>query len=329
MKKHHLIILLAGLLLTGCKKDSHDVDPKDPNETGLPAKEEPDNDESDGFIVFDGLKYDNQRVSIPDDLSIVFNNRLFVNRIDTLFVLDSTYTLSWSILVPEEQSVSADWTIDYGIPITTVEKKYWYQDQRVWRYVFQAKLDNAPLSGSGILKIVMKNESTGESISRGFDIDVRVETIENDYNWVDFGMPKDKVKELEALRYNFLTHYRDHPWKEILPTVGVLPAAKYFNGGQTAYEFVDGRLSSISEFIPGITNWYNNGPREPISQILNTLHIKGWPRYQYDDQSGRYTLLEPYSWVYNGLKITLSTDKEFHLNGEPAKCTSLTFEKAE
>lgn len=325
MKKIYLLFILI-YLLPGCKKTSPEILPEEENpQTEIPGSEDPDGE----YTIIDGVKYDNQRVSIPEETNLVYENYLFCNRLDTMYVADSTHNLSWSVLVPESESVKAEWKIDAEIPIITSEKKFWLQNEKLWRYIFSAKIADEPVSGKGKLQIEITNETTGESLLRDLNLEVNLNKVSNDFNWVDFGMSKDEVRNLEVHRYKVVTLRDYDEWVELLPTVATLPITKFFNNGRTAYEFEDGKLVSISEFVPGKTNLYNNGPREYITEILKGLHIEGWPNYHYDSVNGSYTLLEPYSWQYNGLKITLSTTKAFHLDGELQPCTSLTFEKVE
>src|SRR5690606_12675812 len=176
-----------------------------------------------------------------------------------------THNLSWSVLVPESESVKAEWKIDAEIPIITSEKKFWLQNEKLWRYIFSAKIADEPVSGKGKLQIEITNETTGESLLRDLNLEVNLNKVSNDFNWVNFGMTKDEVRDLEVHRYKVVTLRDNHDWVELLPTVAVLPITKFFSNGRTAYEFEDGKLVSISEFIPGTKNQYN-GPRQFISE---------------------------------------------------------------
>lgn len=322
MKRLATLLIAAAFTVVACKKEN-DVDPIEQEEVGQENEQE-----EDGVFTFQGEKFDNQRVSIPETKDINIVNTLYVSRLDSTFVPDSTYNLTWTILVPEEESVKAEWSFELDAPFIKTEKKYWHSEERIWRYVFNVNLSDPNITGSGKLTLSMLNEKTAEVITRDYNVKVDLAVEKTDVNCVNFGMNKSEVKERE-LGWN-LTNPRQifHSWGEYLPNVSYMAfTGKWLMGGICTYEFENNKLVRVTEF-DNYTHlgWYNSP--ETLFNLFRKLHLQKLPELQIDPITRSTQLEEPISWEYNGLRITVDPAREYHIDGEPKKKFAVIFEPA-
>lgn len=324
MKRLLILICVSVFFVTSCKKSDNHVKPIE--EDQFQEEEEID----DGSFIFYGQRFDNERVSIPDAQDVNIKNSLFISRIDTTFVADSVQqNLTWTVLVPENESVKAEWTFELDSPLLKTEKKYWYPEEKIWKYVFSVNLANPDITGSGRLLVSLINEATGEVISRDYNVTVELDVVKTDINSVSFGMSKEEVKALELARASYEKPYARMEWGEYLPNFAYIAfTAKWLNGGISTYEFKDDKLFRVTEFdYYTYLGWYTNPTL--VESILRNLKIKEVPELPIDPETRGLKLEKPISWIYNGLRITVDPAREYHIDGEPKKMFAIVFEPAE
>jgi len=318
MKRILTLLLPLVLLVISCKKKEI-ISPTD------------ENDETEsGVYMFNGEKFDNQRVSIPEAKDVTINNTLYVSKFDSTFVADSTSNLTWTVLVPENESVKAEWIFELDAPFLKSEKKFWHSTERIWRYVFSVNLNDPRIQGRGKLTINMLNEVTGEAITRDYFVTVNLNVDETDVNTVRFGMSKEEVQRREWGWLNYEKPDIGRFWGEFMPNVAYLNyTRKWFDSqGFLTYEFRDNKLIRVTEF--DMDNWTHYAQCEHcLNKILKQLNIDDTIVLEKDERGMSLPLSNKYSWVVGNVRMSIDPDHEYLLNGEMKKRLSLVFERVE
>jgi hypothetical protein len=325
MYAHYISILVLSIFLAACSKKA------DPISAIIDVPEIVSEDTSNadpphviivdppGTVYVDGIAYDAEGISRGPEGTYAIATNMYISKIDTSWNTDST-VISWSIMVPENENVTARWQIASGFSYRTKEKKVWNYPKQKWIYTYTLDLDKK-VPAFGEIKMTFSNDITKEVLERKFILALELKKHFFDVYRTSFGMTKDEVRTNEMQRVNDagIPHLT---WNELLPTVATGGIARVW-GGSVTYEYNEGKLVLVSEatlYRP------NGGSLSNLNHVLEFLKAPGRPKVSWPTPE---TMLieEPYSWDYEGLKITLQK-REYFFNGETIKANALTYEKA-
>ena len=322
MKKKYLLIFFACFIFGGCKKSGSELDPDDTRKVENLDEKESD-DVASEYDIIDGVKYDNQRVSVHDGEEITFVTNVFETLVDTIYRTQAGY-IEWSILVPENDSISAEWKVESGIELRLSQKKKWIFSEQMWAQTFTAVINKVSKSGSADLGIKLTNHTTKKEIFRSIKVRVQIEVTESELNGAFFGNGKQETIGKVQAYFQNKDGFKPE-WDELEPNVGYLPLSK-FGGIGTTYEFESGKLKKITEIgswtsSPDTLLWVNRFMYKINGITPNNVII------QYVDHGyGRYTLAGPVKWRFNGLLIGLE-ERRYVIDGVEGRGVALVFEK--